>query len=85
MLSNNKLQLSLSVVFNRYNRLNVSGTCTCQPGFTGDNCDSACPPKTYGRDCMQTCECNWENTASCNPVTGECKCIEGWNGKRCHT
>lgn len=56
------------------------GTCTCQPGFTGDKCDSICEPGTYGRNCKQSCKCNWSNTDSCNPVTGECKCKNGWNG-----
>lgn len=58
----------------------ILGSCTCQPGFMGDLCDLSCKPGTYGRDCSQTCECMWENTESCNPISGECKCKEHWNG-----
>lgn len=59
----------------------ISGSCTCQPGFMGDKCESTCPPGTYGRNCKQTCDCNEGNTVSwCDSVTGECKCKDDWNG-----
>lgn len=58
----------------------ILGSCTCQPGFMGDKCEFACKPGTYGRYCKEICDCKWDNTDSCNPVTGECRCKEGWNG-----
>lgn len=57
-----------------------TGSCTCQPGYIGDTCDTVCDAGTYGIQCNMTCDCVGENTEACDPATGECKCKEGWHG-----
>lgn len=59
----------------------VNGVCVCPPGRTGVNCDEDCPAGMYGRDCLQSCDC--QNAALCHSVTGECQCQPGFIGNRC--
>ena len=42
---------------------------------------SAFRPGRFGQDCGQMCECY--NGAQCDPVTGQCRCSQGWLGPRC--
>lgn len=37
----------------------------------------------YGVGCNETCLC--KNNATCDHVTGSCKCLDGWNGTYCDT
>uniref|UniRef100_A0A8W8JI24 Uncharacterized protein n=1 Tax=Magallana gigas TaxID=29159 RepID=A0A8W8JI24_MAGGI len=39
----------------------------CMQGFTGENCSSACPYPTYGRDCQELCNCSKD---ICDVITG---------------
>jgi hypothetical protein len=39
-----------------------------------------CHEGQWGTACSQRCQC--QNGATCNHVTGECKCTEGWRGVR---
>lgn len=41
---------------------------------------SECREGLWGSACSQQCQC--QNGATCNHVTGECKCAEGWRGAR---
>jgi len=41
---------------------------------------SECREGQWGSACSQQCQC--QNGATCNHVTGECKCAEGWRGAR---
>ncbi|KAH9505491.1 hypothetical protein Btru_057445 [Bulinus truncatus] len=59
-------------------------TCYC-PSFMeldGDQCVD-CIGLKHGRYCQENCLCNETNTASCNPVTGQCHCYHGWKGYSC--
>ncbi|XP_059169374.1 multiple epidermal growth factor-like domains protein 10 [Physella acuta] len=50
--------------------------------LNGTNCE-ACKPMTYGKSCERTCRCNTAHTVTCNSVTGQCVCAEGWSGVDC--
>jgi hypothetical protein len=39
----------------------------------------------FGKNCRFSCDCVKNNTASCNPVTGGCTCLEGWTAANCST
>ena len=40
----------------------------------------------FGLDCLSACSCSGENfNGSCDPITGDCHCIPGWEGKDCMT
>lgn len=42
---------------------------------------SVCPEGTHGTYCSEVCDCL--NGAKCSPVTGQCKCLNGYHGDRC--
>lgn len=44
-----------------------------------------CFNNTYGPNCTYQCQCNFNNTVSCHPVTGNCTCSPGWADPRCDT
>lgn len=52
----------------------VDGTCECDPGFLGANCDQTL---------CDTIDCGPNGT--CNPSTGECECDLGFSGPNCET
>ncbi|KOC62622.1 Platelet endothelial aggregation receptor 1 [Habropoda laboriosa] len=56
--------------------------CQCIPGYKGDNCDTACPPGTWGSECKEKCNC--AEDVSCNPVNGHCVCPPGLRGQMCN-
>ncbi|XP_067685088.1 receptor-type tyrosine-protein phosphatase alpha-like isoform X2 [Haliotis asinina] len=63
----------------------ISGQCLsgCAVGYTGINCQTACPDGYYG-DCTSTCgKCF--NSAHCNKATGICPngCAAGWQRDTC--
>ena len=41
----------------------------------------ACSPGWYGANCLQRCVCHGQ--ATCDRVTGECLCPQGWTGIAC--
>ncbi|XP_071081735.1 receptor-type tyrosine-protein phosphatase epsilon-like [Haliotis cracherodii] len=64
----------------------ITGLCLtgCAPGYTGRNCQSACPDGYYG-DCTSKCG-NCRNAVHCNTATGYCPggCAAGWLTDTCH-
>lgn len=42
-----------------------------------------CSGYTYGQNCSTNCTCVLENTHECDPVTGSCACLAGWQGQNC--
>lgn len=60
----------------------VTGACTCQPGWSGRQCNESCPAGYYGDGCRLPCPC--QNGADCHSVTGSCTCAPGfmvrWEG-----
>ncbi|XP_076455831.1 uncharacterized protein LOC143290354 [Babylonia areolata] len=75
----------------------VNGNCANHPGTFACTCDSgtylladkitcqACDQGTFGLNCESKCTCSKETTQSCDRVTGNCMCIEGWEGGDCST
>lgn len=57
------------------------GTCVCEPGSTGNDCEKNCPPGTYGIDCNSTCRC--QNESICRQTDGVCLCETGYHGPTC--
>ncbi|XP_078666398.1 uncharacterized protein LOC144908562 isoform X4 [Branchiostoma floridae x Branchiostoma belcheri] len=55
--------------------------CSCEAGWRGDTCSSACDNSHYGPHCLQQCLCF--NNATCNPVDGSCACLPGHYGDHC--
>lgn len=47
----------------------TTGKCNCLPGYTGFNCEQACPTDTYGLNCAQKCNCTGDD-AECDPIEG---------------
>lgn len=42
-----------------------------------------CPNGTYGPGCQLACQCSTNHAASCDHVTGTCRCMPGYEGRRC--
>ncbi|CAL1545513.1 unnamed protein product [Lymnaea stagnalis] len=65
---------------------NTSVKCLCQAGkhlaMDDISCED-CPAWKFGRDCMEHCQCDVSNTASCDKVYGTCDCRDGWEGENC--
>lgn len=59
----------------------MDGSCDCQRGWTGVECNNPCPAGYYGKNCQSKCKCL--NMASCDAVTGSCTCIGEWQGDLC--
>ncbi|XP_055859523.1 fibrillin-1-like isoform X4 [Biomphalaria glabrata] len=64
----------------------VSGTCTCKPGWTGTKCDlkKVCDSTHYGPTCASECTCDVANTIDCNSENGACTCKDSWTGANCN-
>ncbi|XP_071844628.1 laminin subunit alpha-2-like isoform X3 [Apostichopus japonicus] len=67
-----------------------NGTCRCLADTTGDNCDQ-CLPGSYGLPLAQCQSCTCDplgtiggNSAICDPVDGQCPCVDGVNGIQCN-
>ncbi|TRY67148.1 hypothetical protein TCAL_02952 [Tigriopus californicus] len=57
-------------------------TCACLPGFSGKACNLVgCPNGNWGPDCSQPCNC--ENDGHCEPTSGLCQCLPGYEGLHC--
>lgn len=46
-----------------------------------NRCTKECPIGFYGEFCLK--ECNCENGGTCDPVTGNCSCVQGFVGPTC--
>ncbi|XP_019636960.1 PREDICTED: fibropellin-1-like [Branchiostoma belcheri] len=58
--------------------------CSCNTGFRGLRCDTACSAGTFGAGCTSTCHCR--DDVTCDRFTGECPgntCACGWEGRTC--
>ena len=47
------------------------------------SCEHPCDGTTWGVDCKNQCLC--KNGADCDPVTGACTCIRGFQGDQCES
>ncbi|XP_052775111.1 uncharacterized protein LOC128213450 [Mya arenaria] len=60
--------------------------CSCNVGFTlmADSITCReCESGFYGFECQSTCPCNQTNTVSCNSISGNCTCMQGWTNEYC--
>ncbi|XP_060593463.1 multiple epidermal growth factor-like domains protein 11 isoform X2 [Ruditapes philippinarum] len=58
-----------------------SGSCSCKPGYTGNQCTETCTMPFYGENCSKVCSCA---NGDCDHVTGECtSCYPGYIGEKC--
>ena len=48
--------------------------------FQGQVCANPCPPGTFGLSCKDRCDCY--NGALCDHVSGECRCLPGFQGDK---
>ena len=55
--------------------------CTCQNDAVCDHVSGA--SGRYGMNCNNSCDCNLQNSAKCDPKTGLCLCVPGFKGIRC--
>ncbi|XP_052794532.1 uncharacterized protein LOC128227759 isoform X2 [Mya arenaria] len=67
---------------------NVKGSfyCFCDTGYRlqqdARTC-TACEEGYYGENCNTKCQCVSENTDTCDGTTGECRCLQEWDGDAC--
>ncbi|XP_053387695.1 uncharacterized protein LOC123541782 [Mercenaria mercenaria] len=64
---------------------NGSYVCKCEKGYiksSKGNCEE-CGKRHYGDNCVEECRCDFQNTDSCNHITGNCTCKKGWKGNTC--
>ncbi|XP_053388158.1 multiple epidermal growth factor-like domains protein 10 isoform X2 [Mercenaria mercenaria] len=60
-----------------------TGACSCEPGYTGNQCKEKCKMPFYGQDCSEVCSCA---NGDCDHVTGKCTtCYPGYIGEKCDT
>ncbi|CAG5127777.1 unnamed protein product, partial [Candidula unifasciata] len=70
----------------------VTGLCVggCQPGYTGEMCNTLCQPGMYGPDCScvcsELCAVNSDGNHQCHHITGACLrgCQRGYTGAWCN-
>ncbi|XP_065840047.1 uncharacterized protein [Oscarella lobularis] len=56
-------------------------SCNCPAGVQGKLCELPCFKGKYGPNCKKDCEC--QNDAGCDAVSGACNCLAGWTGPTC--
>ncbi|XP_041475123.1 receptor-type tyrosine-protein phosphatase kappa-like isoform X2 [Lytechinus variegatus] len=68
----------------------VRGRCICPPGFTGDQCQTACDQGKFGQGCLGSCEAigagrnDCSGAVFCLPDPYGCSCAAGWMGLNCN-
>ncbi|CAB3255861.1 unnamed protein product, partial [Arctia plantaginis] len=66
-----------------YKMRDVSCVPICPNGKTGRGCSEDCPDNKWGPNCIHDCQrCK---NGFCSPLTGECECLDGWQGESCDT
>nr|XP_021187683.2 mucin-2 [Helicoverpa armigera] len=64
-----------------YKMRDVSCVPICPNGKTGPGCSEDCPDNKWGPNCIHVCKrCR---NGFCSPITGECECLDGWQGESC--
>ncbi|XP_075971265.1 uncharacterized protein LOC142973459 [Anticarsia gemmatalis] len=66
-----------------YKMRDVSCVPICPNGKTGAGCSEDCPDNKWGPNCIN--ECKRCKNGFCSPITGECDCLDGWQGESCDT
>ena len=64
----------------------ISATCTCKPGVTGDKCNMCVMGYfNFSSEGCQLCDCSLLGSESnmCHPVSGQCPCLPGIGGLNC--
>lgn len=56
----------------------LTGICSCQRGWSGEDCSEPCPDDTYGLKCSEKCRC--APGSICDHISGECRCPPGRTG-----
>ncbi|XP_026737167.1 uncharacterized protein PB18E9.04c-like [Trichoplusia ni] len=64
-----------------YKMMDVSCVPICPNGKTGPGCSEDCPDNKWGPNCIH--ECKRCKKGFCSPLTGECECLDGWQGESC--
>ncbi|KAJ8727334.1 hypothetical protein PYW07_001453 [Mythimna separata] len=64
-----------------YKMRDVSCVPICPLGKTGPGCSEDCPDNKWGPNCIN--ECKRCKKGFCSPTTGECECLDGWQGESC--
>lgn len=66
--------------------LQGSYECICSLGYfkTSSGTCEACDHLHYGVECVHNCSCIAANTDICDPATGACVCLSGWEGATCN-
>nr|XP_054751015.1 multiple epidermal growth factor-like domains protein 11 [Lytechinus pictus] len=59
----------------------VPDLCTCEAGYRGDTCESTCPDKRWGSNCLNRCQCLTEHHVT--RTDGSCSCQAGFSGPTC--
>ncbi|XP_025082470.1 multiple epidermal growth factor-like domains protein 6 isoform X16 [Pomacea canaliculata] len=69
----------------RCNNTENGPECVCEDGYhyNASGVCVVCANNTYGANCSSQCLCDVTNTVSCDHVTGNCTCEEGWAGATC--
>ena len=62
------------------NKVNVNISPYINVIFQGMVCANPCPAGTFGIDCKDRCDCY--NGALCDHVSGQCKCLPGFQGDK---
>ncbi|XP_038627991.1 stabilin-1 isoform X1 [Tachyglossus aculeatus] len=60
-----------------------NGTCQCEEGFSGFNCQECQDENMFGSDCKSVCDCQHGRCNNGIAGDGSCLCFAGYTGPRC--
>ncbi|XP_077866990.1 stabilin-2-like, partial [Saccoglossus kowalevskii] len=63
-----------------FDRITGNGTCMCNSGFAGEQCERCAQENMYGPNCDIECECVY---GVCHDTDGFCLCLPGYHGDKC--